>query len=143
MSPRGDMKKKKRTGDVERTGLSVKKKRIGDVELEILSIVWEKQEATVQDVLDRILKRRKVAYTSVMTMMRNLAEKGMLKYRTRGRTYVYSAAIKPDTIRRGLLKETVDKVFKGSPVELVQNLLETEHLSEEEIEEIKKLIKDL
>ena len=121
----------------------MKKKRIGDVELGILAIVWDKEEATVQDVLDEILKKRKVAYTSVMTMMRNLAAKGVLKFRTEGRTYVYSAAIQPDTIRRGLLKETVDNVFKGSPVELVQNLFKTEKLSEAEIEEIKKLIEDL
>jgi predicted transcriptional regulator len=120
-----------------------KKKRIGDVELEILSIVWEKRQATVQDVLDVILKKRKVAYTSVMTMMRNLAEKGFLKYRTQGRTFVYSAAVKSDKIKQGLLKETVDKVFKGSPVELVQNLLEAETLTDEEIGEIKKLIEGL
>lgn len=117
--------------------------KIGDVEMEILQIVWSLEEATVQDVLDRILRRRRVAYTSVMTMMRNLAEKGLLKYRAEGRSYVYSAAVNPRTIKRRLLRETVEKVFGGSPVELFQNLVETEKLTDEEVRELKRIIREL
>ena len=120
-----------------------RKQRIGSVELEILNIVWEKGEATVQDVVDVIQTRRKTAYTSVMTMLRNLASKGYLKHRSEGRAYIYSAAISPESIKRDLLKDTVDNVFKGSSVELVQNLLESENLTPEEIDEIKRLIGDL
>ena len=67
--------------------------------MEILQIVWSRGEATVQEVLDQILRKRRVAYTSVMTMMRNLSDKGLLKHRTEGRSYVYSAAVNPRTIK--------------------------------------------
>jgi len=120
-----------------------KSPRIGDVEMEILQIVWSRGEATVQDVLDEILRKRRVAYTSVMTMMRNLSEKGLLKHRSEGRSYVYSAAVNPRTIKRRLLRDTVDKVFGGSSVELIQNLVDTEKLSEEEVRELKRIIREL
>ena len=120
-----------------------KSPRIGDVEMEILQIVWSRGEATVQEVLDQILRKRRVAYTSVMTMMRNLSDKGLLKHRSEGRSYVYSAAVNPRTIKRRLLRDTVDKVFGGSSVELIQNLVETEKLSEEEVRELKRIIREL
>jgi predicted transcriptional regulator len=120
-----------------------KSPRIGDVEMEILQIVWSRGEATVQDVLDEILRKRRVAYTSVMTMMRNLSEKGLLKHRSEGRSFVYSAAVNPRTIKRRLLRDTVDKVFGGSSVELIQNLVDTEKLSEEEVRELKRIIREL
>ena len=119
------------------------KQVLGEVELEILNIVWEKGEASVQDVVDDILRNRKTAYTSVLTMMRNLHKKGYLTYRQEGRTDIYSAAIDPDEIKHNLLKNTLEKVFKGSSVELVQHLFQSEDLSKEEIAEIKKLIKEL
>ncbi len=119
------------------------KQVLGEVELEILNIVWEKGEASVQDVVDDILRKRKTAYTSVLTMMRNLHKKGYLTYRQEGRTFIYSAAIEPDEIKHNLLKNTLEKVFKGSSVELVQHLFQSEDLSKEEIAEIKKLIKEL
>ena len=120
-----------------------KSPRIGDVEMEILQIVWSRGEATVQDVLDEILRKRRVAYTSVMTMMRNLSDKGLLKHRSEGRSYVYSAAVNPRTIKRRVLRDTVEKVFGGSPVELIQNLVETEKLTEEEVRELKRIIREL
>jgi predicted transcriptional regulator len=120
-----------------------KSPRIGDVEMEILQIVWSHGEATVQDVLNEILRKRRVAYTSVMTMMRNLSDKGLLKHRSEGRSYVYSAAVNPRTIKRRLLRDTVDKVFGGSSVELIQNLVETEKLSDEEVRELKRIIREL
>jgi len=120
-----------------------RKQFLGEVELEILTVVWKSGEATVQDVLDDILTRRKAAYTSVMTMMKNLAQKGFLKHRTEGRSFVYSPAISQDEIKRSLLKDTVDSVFQGSSVELLQNLLDQEALGSKEIEELKKLIEDL
>ena len=120
-----------------------KSPRIGDVEMEILQIVWSRGEATVQEVLDEILRKRRVAYTSVMTMMRNLSDKGLLKHRSQGRSYVYSAAVNPRTIKRRLLHDTVNKVFGGSPVDLIQNLVETEKLSDEEVRELKRIIREL
>lgn len=67
---------------------------LGKTELEVLQIVWELEEATVNDVRNRILEKRQVAYTTIMTVMKNLTEKGALKYRKEGNAYVYSGANK-------------------------------------------------
>ncbi len=113
---------------------------LGETEMEVLHHVWELGEATVKDVKERILNDRQVAYTTIMTVMKNLADKGYLKYRKDGVTYVYSPAQEPESVRFNLVKELVKKVFKGSPTELVQTLVEGEELSDTDRSEIMNLI---
>lgn len=113
---------------------------LGETEMEILHLVWEMNEATVKQVQACILKRREVAYTTVMTVMKNLAEKGYLTYRKDGVTYVYRAARNPEKVQHSLLHGLLDKVFKGSPQALVQTLVKNEKLSEEERSEIRRII---
>lgn len=113
---------------------------LGETEMEILHHVWELGEATVAEIQDRILAERKVAYTTVMTIMKNLNDKGFLKYRKEGVTYVYSAAQKRENVQFNLVGKLIDKVFKGSPSALIQTLVKNENLSDDERAEIKKLI---
>ncbi len=116
---------------------------LGETEMEILHIVWKLGEASVNDVRDVILEYRKVAYTTVMTVLKNLADKEYLKYRKEGLSYIYSAAIQPDDVRYNLVNRLVDKVFHGSPKDLVQALVKNEKLSDEEREEIKRMINQM
>jgi predicted transcriptional regulator len=116
---------------------------LGETEMEVLQHVWDLRQATVADVQERILKHRKVAYTTIMTVMKNLAEKGYLQYEKDGATYVYSAARPPAEVQQTLLDQLVQKVFRGSPLALVQTLVRHEHLSDEERAAIRKLIDDL
>ena len=123
----------------------MKKKLIplGKTELEILNHVWELGEATVAQVHERILQDRKVAYTTIMTVMKNLSDKKVLKYRKEGAAYVYSHTQKQENVQFDLLKVLVEKAFKGSPAALIQTLVKNEKLSVEEKEEIKKIIDGL
>lgn len=111
--------------------------------MEILHHVWELGEATVAEVKERILKERKVAYTTVMTIMKNLNDKGYLKYRKDGNTYVYSARKKPEEVQSNLVSGMIDKVFKGSTSALVQTLVKGENLSEEELKELRSMIDEM
>src|SRR5690625_7258051 len=95
--------------------------------MEVLHHVWELGEATVADVLEQILESRKVAYTTIMTVMRNLVGKGYLKFRKVGVSYVYSAAIQPDEVRYSLIDGLVDKVLKGYPERVVQTPVKSEN----------------
>lgn len=113
---------------------------LGETEMEVLHHVWELEEATVKQVQERILESREVAYTTIMTVMKNLADKGYLQYRKEGVTYVYSPAQKPESVQFNLVRDLVKKVFKGSPMELVQTLVNNEELTDEERNEIKKMI---
>ena len=114
--------------------------QIGETEMEVLHHVWALGEATVAEVRERILEERDVAYTTIMTVMKKLAEKGYLQYRKEGRSYVYSPAQPPDEVQHGLLTSLMDNVFKGSPMDLVQTLVRHENLSDAERQEIKSLI---
>lgn len=116
---------------------------LGETEIEVLNHVWDLGEATVKDVRKRILENRQVAYTTIMTVMKNLAEKGYLTYRKDGVTYVYSALEKPEEVRSNLVSNLISKAFKGSPSELVKTLVQNEDLTEEEISEIKKMIDNM
>ena len=113
---------------------------LGETEMEVLHHVWELEEATVKQVRNRILESREVAYTTIMTVMKNLAEKGYLKYRKDGVTYVYSPAREPESVRSSLISDLMKKVFKGSPRELVQALVNSKDLSQKDLSEIKQMI---
>jgi predicted transcriptional regulator len=72
-----------------------------------------------------------------------LANKGYLKYRKEGVTYVYSPAREPESVRSNLIGDLVKKVFKGSPKELVQTLVKSEDLSDKDRAEIKRMIDEM
>lgn len=108
--------------------------------MQVLNLVWELGEATVKQVRKRILEEREVAYTTIMTVMKNLADKGYLQYRKDGVTYVYSPAQKPEEVRFNLIKNLVKKVFNDNPHQLVQTLVSGEKMTEAQREEIIKMI---
>jgi len=116
---------------------------LGETEMEVLHHVWDLERATVAEVHDRISCERKVAYTTVMTVMRKLAGKGFLELDPSGPSYLYSAARSPDEVRGSLVDDLVEKVFRGSPSALVQALVRQEDLPEAERAEIKRLIDSL
>lgn len=116
---------------------------LGETEMEVLHHVWNIGEASVAEVRERILETRQVAYTTIMTVMKNLADKGYLKYTQQGNSYIYSAAIDPKNVQYTLIDRLVDKVFNGSPSNLVQTLVKSEHLSDEDRRKIKNMIESM
>ncbi|REL24316.1 BlaI/MecI/CopY family transcriptional regulator [Rhodohalobacter sp. SW132] len=116
---------------------------LGETEMEVLHHVWKLGEASVADVRERVLENRKVAYTTIMTVMKNLADKGFLKYRKEGISYIYSAAIEAEDVQYNLVDGIVDKVFHGSAKDLVQTLVKSEQLTDEERNEIKNMINSM
>lgn len=116
---------------------------LGETEMEVLQHVWDLGEATVADVRERILAQRAVAYTTVMTVMKNLYEKGYLAYRKEGATYVYRPSRAPEDVRGSLLGDLIEKVFRGSPSALVQTLVRSDDLTADEREALRRLIDQL
>lgn len=116
---------------------------LGETEMEVLHHVWDLEEATVADVRERILRDRDIAYTTVMTVLKKLSEKGYLQYRKDGRSYVYSAAVPPGDVQHTLLHRLMDKVFHGSASALVQTLIQRENLGRDEQASIRDLLAQL
>ena len=109
-------------------------------ELELMKIVWQKRQATVRDVYETLLEHRKIAYTTVMTMMRVLEKKGYVKTHRVNRAYVYRPTRPERQVQRSMVREFVDRVFNGSAHPLLVHLVEDRRLSPEELEELERLI---
>lgn len=113
---------------------------LGGTEMEVLRHVWALGRATVREVHDRVVADRAVAYTTVMTVMKNLADKGILAFEQDGAAYVYRAAVSPDAVRGRVLSGILDKVFGGSPAALIQTLVQHETFSEADRAELRRLL---
>ena len=116
---------------------------LGETEMEVLRHVWQLKSATVAQVQKRILTSRQVAYTTIMTVMKKLSDKGYLSYEKDGATYVYSAARSQEDVQQSLITNLIDQAFEGSSAALIQTLVKKEALSEKERQNILKLIEDL
>ena len=111
-----------------------------DAQREIMEIVWERGEVTVSEVRHALAKRRELARNTVQTMIVRLEEKGWLKHREEGRTFVYSAN-RPRTASLGAkVAQMVDRLFAGSPEEMVTALIEYRGLSPDEVQRIRTMI---
>jgi BlaI family penicillinase repressor len=108
-------------------------------ELEIMKIVWERESATVRDVYETLLERRKVAYTTVMTMMKILEHKKYLKRTQADRAYVYRPAQPKRQVVGAMVRDFINRVFNGATEPLLVHLVEEHDLSPEELEEIARL----
>lgn len=104
-----------------------------------MKVVWERERATVRDVYEALLEHRKVAYTTVMTMMKILEQKGFLKKSQEERAFVYRPAQPKRTVVGAMVREFVNRVFNGSAEPLLVHLIEDHKLSAEDLEEIAKL----
>jgi len=112
-------------------------------EFAIMQVVWDRGEVTVRDVHGVLSSERKVAYTTVMTLMNILATKGHLIRREAERAYTYSAARPRQQVVGRLVREFVDRVFSGSAQPLLLHLVAHEKLTPAERAELKRLINTL
>ncbi len=119
-----------------------KTKTLTAQELEIMKVVWKLGPATVRDVYESLLAERKIAYTSVMTMMKIMADKHHLKRRLDGRTYVYEATRPKSQIIMELVGDFLHRVFNGSAEPLVLYLVRNRFVSRKELEEILRMIEE-
>jgi BlaI family transcriptional regulator, penicillinase repressor len=110
-----------------------------DQELEIMKVVWDLGTATVRDVYEKLLERRHIAYTTVLTMMKILETKGHLKKTQTERAYVYRPSKPKKQVIAGMVREFVSRVFNGSAEPLLVHLLEDEGLTAKELAEIARL----
>jgi BlaI family transcriptional regulator, penicillinase repressor len=108
-------------------------------ELEIMKVVWEKEKATVRDVYEALLEHRKVAYTTVMTMMKILEKKQYLKKTMADRAHVYCPAQPKKQVIGDMVRDFINRVFNGSAEPLLVHLVQEHDLSAEELEEIARL----
>lgn len=114
---------------------------LGSAELEVLRALWENGPSTVRHVLNHLHgHRRKLAYTTVLTFLTRLEQKGYVVSDKSEVAYVYRATLSRDRIRRSKLKNLVQELYDGVPGSLVLQLIRTQKFTREEIVELQELI---
>jgi len=118
-----------------------KLRAMSPTETEILRLVWELNEATVQQIRNQLPSDRSLAYNTVQTLLCRLEQKGYLKHRLKGRAHVFSALVKPREVIKTTVRDFLGMLFGGDPKPLVQFLAEDGKLDEEDIKRLREMIK--
>jgi predicted transcriptional regulator len=112
-------------------------------ELAIMKVVWQRDQATVRDVYETLRERRQVAYTTVMTMMKILEDKGYLKKSREDRAYVYRPSRPRQQVVGAMVRDFVDRVFDGAASGLLLHLARNGTLTRAERQKIRQLIDEM
>lgn len=112
-----------------------------DLELELLKSIWARGEATVREVFQDLSEHRKIAYTTVLTMMGVLERKGYLTKRPGERAYIYAPAVPQEEMLRTMVDEFVGRVFNGSAQPLLVHLVGDARIAPSELAEVEKIVK--
>ncbi len=115
-------------------------KLLTGAELEIMSAVWEGEPATVREVQERLPKERKLAYTSVATLLKILEQKGFVKVEKGERSLHYRATLAKADYEGTTLRDLTRKLFQNNPTSLVMRLLDDSDLSNEELQSLKEAL---
>ena len=113
---------------------------LGSLQSEVMELIWEREEATVAQLVEAIGKRRTVTYTTVLSAVQKLEKKAWLKHRSEGRAYVFSALRQRTDVGRSKLAELLKTAFSGDPSLLLSNLIDEASLSDADLAELRKLI---
>jgi len=117
---------------------------LGRAELEVLRVLWAQGPTTVREVMDYLHGRgRKVAYTTVQTMLGRLEQKGFAKADKSGLAYVYRAKVSRKRFSQSRLKTLLDQLYDGAAGPLALQLVRSKRLTPEEIDQLRRLIEQL
>jgi len=109
-------------------------------ELELMKIVWQHEDGvTVRDVYEALRTQRAIAYTTVMTSLKTLEQKGHLKATQQDRAHVYRPARPKQQVIKDMVREFVSRVFNGASQPLVLHLLEDDQITEADLREISRM----
>ena len=114
--------------------------RLTGLQLSILRVLWERGEATTQDVWEHLTRARPLALTTVATLMSRLERKKVLTHSREGRQYVYRATVTRSEVRRSKVKELAENLFGGDPTALLSHLVRADDVDPEELRRIRDLL---
>jgi predicted transcriptional regulator len=110
-------------------------------ELEVMKILWAESPLKVSDILNQISRKPKPAYTSVLTLIQAMEKKGYIRHLKDGKAFSYSPTLQQGKFLSNEVKRIAKRLFDSTPGALILNLVKQEHLSADEIAELKKLLK--
>jgi predicted transcriptional regulator len=111
-----------------------------DRELDVMAVLWERGSGTVAEVRDGM--HDELAYTTVLTVLRTLEEKGFVSHVAEGKAYRYVPAVSQHVAGKSALSRMVEKIFGGSPDMLLTQLVSDKKLTEADLRRLRKLLDD-
>jgi BlaI family penicillinase repressor len=112
-------------------------------ELEILQVLWEKENATVREVHETILKTKEAGYTTTLKLMQIMFEKGLVTRDDSAKTHIYRANVSKEKTQNQFLGKMISSLFGGSSSRLVMQALGSQSPTKEELDEIQELLDNL
>jgi len=114
--------------------------QLTELQLAILRVIWDKAEATVQDIWEALHKDRGLAQTTVATMLSRLERRGVVTRRAQARQYHYKAAVTEPEVQHSMVAELTERLFDGDITALVQHLLSEKDVSPGDIAKIRAML---
>jgi BlaI family penicillinase repressor len=113
-----------------------------DSEWTILQVIWEKEPCTAPSVQETLQNDKRWAYTTVKTLMDRMVKKGLLRTERLRNLYLYRAAITRQEAQHSEIRRTIQRAFDGALTPMMQFLLENESVSDEEYQDLERLIRN-
>jgi BlaI family transcriptional regulator, penicillinase repressor len=114
--------------------------RLGALQKAVIGIVWSLGECTVHQVIEQMPRRKKPAYTTILTVMQKLEKSGWLTHRQDGRSYIYKPTRSREELGSRSIRQTIRQLFQGDVRTFMQHLIEGEHLTDKELLEMREMI---
>lgn len=114
--------------------------QLTDLQLAILRVLWERGSATAAEITEALRPSRGLAQQTIATLLTRLEKRGIVSHETRNRQYHYLARVTEPAVRRSMVSELTDRLFKGDVAALVSNLLSTREITPGDLARVKQLI---
>lgn len=111
-----------------------------DRELEALKVLWRREEATVREIYEQLSQHGALAYTTVLSLLQTMEQKGLVGHKERGKAYLYFAKLPRDRTFQTLAGSFLDRVFDGAMDEYLVHALDSRRISAEELDRLDKMI---
>lgn len=114
--------------------------QLTELQLAILRVLWDRGEATVQDVREALRTERGLAQTTIATVLSRLERRGVVTRRAQARQYHYKAAVTEPEVQRSMVGELTERLFDGDVTALVRHLISGKDVSRGDLAKIREMI---
>ena len=114
-----------------------------ELQLAMMKVMWERGETSVTDLHDALRAERKIAQSTVATLLARMEKKGLVTHRQEGRQYLYSALVSEGQVRRSVVAEVsglFGRLFEGDVAEMVSHLLRESDVERDDLDRLKQMI---